>query len=80
MNRYLIDLGASRTRIATNGKVERTVPSVLLVSSQDGRDLAFGEEAESALERAPDNIRVCRLMEQGCVADPGVGGLTPMVV
>ena len=73
MNRYLIDLGASRTRIATNGKVERTVPSVLLMSSQDGRDLAFGEEAESALERAPDNIRVCRLMEQGCVADPGVG-------
>ena len=37
---------------------------------QDGRVLAFGEEAESALERAPDNIRVCRLMEQGRVADP----------
>ena len=70
MNRYLIDFGASRTRIATNGKFERTVPSVLLVSSQDGRVLAFGEEAESALERAPDNIRVCRLMEQGRVADP----------
>ena len=70
MNRYLIDLGASRTCIATNGKFERTVPSVLLVSSQDGRVLAFGEEAESALERAPDNIRVCRLMEQGRVADP----------
>ena len=70
LNRYLIDFGASRTRIATNGKFERTVPSVLLVSSQDGRVLAFGEEAESALERAPDNIRVCRLMEQGRVADP----------
>ena len=70
LNRYLIDFGASRTRIATNGKFERTVPSVLRVSSQDGRVLAFGEEAESALERAPDNIRVCRLMEQGRVADP----------
>ena len=70
LNRYLSDLGASRTRIATNEKFERTVPSVLLVSSQDGRVLAFGEEAESALERAPDNIRVCRLMEQGRVADP----------
>lgn len=75
MNRYLIDLGAYRTRIAMNGKFERTVPSVLLVSSQDGHVLAFGDEAESALERAPDNIRVCRLMEQGRIAEPNLMAL-----
>ena len=70
MNRYLIDLGVSRTRIALDGKFERTVPSALLVAAQDGRVLCFGDEAESALERAPDNVRVCRLMEQGRVAEP----------
>lgn len=70
MHRYLIDLGASRTRIASDGKFERTVPSALLVGVQDGRVLGFGDEAESALERAPDNIRACRLMEQGRVAEP----------
>lgn len=72
MNKYLIDLGASRTRIAANGKFVRAMPSVLLLSSADGYVLAFGEEAESALERAPDNIRVCRLMEQGRIADPNL--------
>ena len=70
MHRHLIDLGASRTRIALDGKIERTVPSVLLVLAQDGRALGFGDEAESALERAPDNIRACRLMEQGRIAEP----------
>ena len=70
MKRYLIDLGASRTRIALNGKFERTVPSALLVAAQDGRVLGFGDEAESALERAPGHIRACRLMEQGRVAEP----------
>ena len=75
MNRYLIDLGASRTRIAMNGKFVRAMPSVLLVSSQDGHVLAFGDEAESALERAPDNIRACRLMEQGRIAEPNLMAL-----
>ena len=64
-----MDLGASKTRIAANGKFVRAVPSVLMVA-EDRRVLAFGEEAEAALERAPDNIRACRLMEQGRVADP----------
>ena len=69
MHRYLIDLGASRTRVAVDGKLERTVPSEMLVCTQDCRVLGFGEPDESGLERSPDNIKVCRLMEQGRVVE-----------
>ena len=70
VKRYCMDLGARQMRVAVDGKIVCTEPSVLMTATADGRVLVAGKEALAARERSPDNIQVRCPLAQGRAADP----------
>lgn len=73
MKRHLlIDMGAARTRIVCVGDTLRwNEPSaVMTTAAEPPRILAFGTDADAAVERTPDNIRVRRPQMVGRIAEP----------
>ena len=73
MKRHLlIDLGAARTRIVRVGDSRLwNEPSAVMTSADEPpRILAVGAEADAAVERPPDNIRVRRPQSEGRIAEP----------
>ena len=73
MKRHLlIDMGAARTRIVCVGdaRLWNEPSAVMTTASEPPRILAFGTDADAAVERTPDNIRVRRPQMVGRIAEP----------
>src|SRR3989338_1000956 len=65
-----IDLGTANTLVFVPGKgVVLNEPSVILLSEQDNRILAVGEEAKNMIGKTPDSIIAYRPMKDGVIAD-----------
>jgi rod shape-determining protein MreB len=65
-----IDLGTSNTLIYAKGKgIILNMPSVLAISSNDGKILAVGEEAKKMIGKTPQNILAIRPLQDGVIAD-----------
>lgn len=65
-----IDMGTSRIVIYDPARDEVVLdqPAVIAVAKSDGHVVAFGEEAEAMLGRAPDSIIVVRPVQKGVIA------------
>ncbi len=65
-----MDLGTSNTLIYAKGKgIILNMPSVLAISSNDGKILAIGEEAKKMIGKTPKNILAIRPLQDGVIAD-----------
>ena len=65
-----IDLGTVNVLVFVRGKgIVLREPSVVAISSNDGRIVAVGEEARQMLGRTPETIEVIRPMQGGVIAD-----------
>lgn len=69
-NRIGIDLGTANSLVWVAGKgLVMNEPTVVAVSSDDGRVLAVGNEAKEMLGKTPGNITASRPMRDGVIAD-----------
>lgn len=65
-----IDLGTANSLVYLEGKgVVLNEPTVVAVSSDDGKVVAVGNEAREMLGRTPDGITASRPMRDGVIAD-----------
>ncbi len=65
-----IDLGTVNVLVYVRGKgIVLNEPSVVAISSNDGKVLAIGNEAREMLGRTPGTIEVIRPMRDGVIAD-----------
>lgn len=68
--RIAIDLGTANTLVWLAGRgIALNEPTVVAVSTEDGRVLAVGNEAKEMLGRTPGNITATRPLRDGVVAD-----------
>lgn len=65
-----IDLGTANTLVWVSGQgLIVNEPTVVAVSSEDGRVVAVGEEAKKMLGRTPEALTASRPMRDGVIAD-----------
>lgn len=65
-----IDLGTANTLVWVSGQgLVVNEPTVVAVSSEDGRVVAVGEEAKRMLGRTPEALTASRPMRDGVIAD-----------
>lgn len=65
-----IDLGTANVLVYLKGKgIVLSEPSVVALSTKDGRVRAVGAEALAMLGREPESIEVVRPMRNGVIAD-----------
>ena len=65
-----IDLGTANCLVWLNGKgIVMNEPTVVAITSDDGRGVAVGNEAKEMLGRTPGNIVASRPMRDGVIAD-----------
>ena len=71
MTRYIgIDLGTANVLVYVKGRgIVLNEPSVVAISTKDGRVKAVGKAAYDMLGRTPDTIEVVRPMQNGVIAD-----------
>ncbi|HVW33181.1 MAG TPA: rod shape-determining protein, partial [Acidimicrobiia bacterium] len=67
-----IDLGTSTTTVFAGGRVVLEEPSLVALTTDDGRPVAVGSEARRMLGRTPASIEVVRPVQQGVIVDPDV--------
>lgn len=65
-----IDLGTANVLVYVKGKgIVLSEPSVVAISTKDGRVRRVGAEALAMLGREPESIEVIRPMRNGVIAD-----------
>src|SRR5256885_14526336 len=65
-----IDMGTSTTTVVVPGRgVVLEEPSLVALTTEDGRPVAVGEEARRMLGRTPTSIEVVRPLRHGVIAD-----------
>ena len=65
-----IDLGTANVLVYVRGKgIVLNEPSVVAVSTVDGKIMAIGNDARAMLGRTPETIEVRRPMKDGVIAD-----------
>lgn len=64
-----IDLGTANTVILYNDKIVLDEPSIVAVSTKDGKLLAVGEEARQMQGKEWEGIRTIRPLRKGVIAD-----------
>lgn len=64
-----IDLGTLFTRVVDGGQVVLQEPTVSAIVIQEQKMVAWGQEAQDMLGRAPETIEVTRPMTNGVIAD-----------
>lgn len=65
-----IDLGTANSLVYLEGKgIVLNEPTVVAVTTDDGKVVAVGNEAKEMLGRTPDNIKASRPMRDGVIAD-----------
>lgn len=64
-----MDLGTANTIISTNGKIVVDEPSVVALDKKTGKMIAVGNRAKLMYEKAHENIRTCRPLRDGVIAD-----------
>jgi len=68
--RIAIDLGTANTVVWVAGEgIVANEPTVVAVSSEDGRVVAVGEDAKRMLGRTPESLLATRPMREGVIAD-----------
>ncbi|MBQ3925764.1 MAG: rod shape-determining protein [Bacteroidaceae bacterium] len=64
-----MDLGTANTIITYNGKIVVDEPSVVALDKDTKKMIAVGNTAKMMYEKAHENIRVCRPLRDGVIAD-----------
>ncbi len=64
-----MDLGTANTIITCNGKIVVDEPSVVALDKKNNKMIAVGEKAKMMYEKTHDNIRTCRPLRDGVIAD-----------
>ena len=64
-----MDLGTANTIITCNGKVVVDEPSVVALDKNSNKMIAVGNKAKMMYEKAHENIRTCRPLRDGVIAD-----------
>lgn len=64
-----MDLGTANTIITCNGKIVVDEPSVVALDKKTNKMIAVGEKAKMMYEKTHDNIRTCRPLRDGVIAD-----------
>jgi rod shape-determining protein MreB len=64
-----MDLGTANTIICRNGKIVVDEPSVVALNRHTNKMIAVGKKAKMMYEKTNENIRTCRPMRDGVIAD-----------
>ncbi|MCQ2212514.1 MAG: rod shape-determining protein [Bacteroidaceae bacterium] len=64
-----MDLGTANTIITCNGKIVVDEPSVVALDKKTNKMIAVGQKAKMMYEKTHDNIRTCRPLRDGVIAD-----------
>ena len=64
-----MDLGTANTIICRNGKIVVDEPSVVALDRHTSKMIAVGKKAKMMYEKTNENIRTCRPMRDGVIAD-----------
>lgn len=64
-----MDLGTANTIITCNGKIVVDEPSVVAIDRRTNKMIAVGEKAKMMYEKTHENIRTCRPLRDGVIAD-----------
>lgn len=64
-----MDLGTANTIITCNGKIVVDEPSVVALDKKANKMMAVGRKAKMMYEKTHDNIRTCRPLRDGVIAD-----------
>ena len=64
-----MDLGTANTIICRNGKIVGDEPSVVALDRHTNKMIAVGKKAKMMYEKTNENIRTCRPMRDGVIAD-----------
>ena len=64
-----MDLGTANTIITSNGKIVVDEPSVVALDKKTNKMIAVGHKAKMMYEKTHENIRTCRPLQNGVIAD-----------
>ena len=64
-----MDLGTANTIITVNGRIVVDEPSVVALDKNTNKMIAVGNKAKMMYEKAHENIRTCRPLRDGVIAD-----------
>ena len=64
-----MDLGTANTIITCNGKIVVDEPSVVALDKKNNKMIAVGQKAKMMYEKTHENIRTCRPLRDGVIAD-----------
>lgn len=64
-----MDLGTANTIITYNGKIVVDEPSVVALDKRNNKMIAVGNKAKMMYEKTHENIRTCRPLRDGVIAD-----------
>ena len=64
-----MDLGTANTIITVNGKIVVDEPSVVALDKNSNKMIAVGNKAKMMYEKTNENIRTCRPLRDGVIAD-----------
>ena len=64
-----MDLGTANTIITCNGKIMVDEPSVVALDKKTNKMIAVGQKAKMMYEKTHENIRTCRPLRDGVIAD-----------
>lgn len=64
-----MDLGTANTIITCNGKIVVDEPSVVALDKKTNKMIAVGQKAKMMYEKTHENIRTCRPLRDGVIAD-----------
>ena len=64
-----MDLGTANTIIISNGKIVVDEPSVVALDNTSKKMIAVGNKAKMMYEKSHENIRTCRPLRDGVIAD-----------
>jgi rod shape-determining protein MreB len=64
-----MDLGTANTIITMNGEIVVDEPSVVALDKNTNKMIAVGNKAKMMYEKAHENIRTCRPLRDGVIAD-----------
>ena len=64
-----MDLGTANTIITCNGKIVVDEPSVVALDKKNNKMIAVGNKAKMMYEKTHENIRTCRPLRDGVIAD-----------
>ena len=64
-----MDLGTANTIITCNGKIVVDEPSVVALDQKNNKMIAVGNKAKMMYEKTHENIRTCRPLRDGVIAD-----------